>query len=66
MGFQLRCGCVWEKKVLTCYESDAKCIRAGEYISGNVVYCQGKAPQHMFRDIVVHCTFTMRADLLDH
>ena len=26
------CGCVWEeKKGLTCYQSDAKCIRAGEY-----------------------------------
>ena len=27
------CGCVWEKKGLTCYQSDAKCIRAGEYIN---------------------------------
>ena len=25
------CGCVWEKKGLTCYQSDTKCIRAGEY-----------------------------------
>ena len=34
MGFQNMCGCVWEKKGLTCYQSDAKCIRAGEYING--------------------------------
>ena len=27
------CGCVWEKKGLTCYQSDATCIRAGEYIN---------------------------------
>ena len=27
------CGCVWEKKGLTCCQSDAKCIRAGEYIN---------------------------------
>ena len=27
------CGCVWEKKGLTCYQSDTKCIRAGEYIN---------------------------------
>ena len=25
------CGCVWDKKGLTCYQSDAKCIRAGAY-----------------------------------
>ena len=29
------CGCVWEKKGLTCYQSDAKCIRAGEYINAD-------------------------------
>ena len=29
MGFQKMCGCVWEKKGLTCYQYDAKCIRAG-------------------------------------
>ena len=34
MGFQRMCRCVWEKKGLTCYQSDAKCIRAGEYING--------------------------------
>ena len=27
MGFQKMCGCVWEKKGLTCYQSDTKCIR---------------------------------------
>ena len=30
MGFQRMFGCVWEKKGLTCYQSDAMCIRAGE------------------------------------
>ena len=34
------CGCVWEKKGLTCYQSDAKCIRAGEYINA------GRTLQH--------------------
>ena len=34
------CGCVWEKKGLTCYQSDGKCIRAGEYING------GRTLQH--------------------
>ena len=34
MGFQKMCGCVWDKKGLTCHQSDAKCIRAGEYING--------------------------------
>ena len=34
MGIQGRCGCVWEKKGLTCYKSDAKCIRAEEHIDG--------------------------------
>ena len=33
MGFQKMCGCVWEKKGLKCYQSDTKCIRAGEYIN---------------------------------
>ena len=34
------CGGVWEKKGLTCYQSDAKCIRAGEYIiSTQVDHC---------------------------
>ena len=28
------CGCVWEKKGLTCYQCDAKCIRAVEHING--------------------------------
>ena len=33
MEFQKMRGCVWKKKKgLTCYQSDAKCIRAGEYI----------------------------------
>ena len=40
MGFQKMCGCVWEKKGLTCYQSDAKCIRAGEYIN------EGRTLQH--------------------
>ena len=40
MGFQKMCGCVWEKKGLTCYQSDAKCIRAGEYINA------GRTLQH--------------------
>ena len=26
------CGCVWEKKGLTCYQYDAKCIRAGRIL----------------------------------
>ena len=26
------CGCVWEKKGLTCYQSDTTCIGAGKYI----------------------------------
>ena len=34
------CGCVWEKKALACYESDTKCIRAGEYINA------GRTLQH--------------------
>ena len=34
------CGCGWEKKGLTCYQSDAKCIRAGEYINA------GRTLQH--------------------
>ena len=34
------CGCVWEKKGLTCYHSDTKCIRAGEYINA------GRTLQH--------------------
>ena len=34
------CGCAWEKKGLTCYQSDAKCIRAGEYIN------EGRILQH--------------------
>ena len=34
------CGCVWEKKGLTCYQSDTKCIRAGEYINA------GRTLQH--------------------
>ena len=36
MALQRMCGCVWEKKGSTCYQSDAKCIRAGagEYING--------------------------------
>ena len=34
------CGCVWEKKGLTCYQSYAKCIRAGEYINA------GRTLQH--------------------
>ena len=35
MGFRKMCGCVWGKKGLTCYQSDAKCrpIRAGEHIN---------------------------------
>ena len=33
-------GCVWEKKGLTCYQSDAKCIRAGEYFNA------GRTLQH--------------------
>ena len=28
------CGCVWEKKGLTCYQYHAKCIRAGEHTNG--------------------------------
>ena len=28
--------CFWEKKGLTCYQSDATCIRAGEHINGVV------------------------------
>ena len=40
MGFQKMCGCVWEKTVLTCYQSDTKCIRAGEYINA------GRTLQH--------------------
>ena len=40
MGFQKMCGCVWEKNGLTCYQSDAKCIRAGEYINA------GRTLQH--------------------
>ena len=40
MGFQKMCGCVWEKKGLTCYQFDAKCIRAGEYINA------GRTLQH--------------------
>ena len=28
------CGCVWEMEGLICYQYDAKCIRAGEYING--------------------------------
>ena len=29
-GWDFRlCGCLWEKKGLSCYESDAKCILAG-------------------------------------
>ena len=40
MGFQKMCGCVWEKKGLTCYQYDAKCIRAGEYINA------GRTLQH--------------------
>ena len=35
-----RRGCVWEKKGLTCYQYDAKCIRAGEYINA------GRTLQH--------------------
>ena len=27
-------GCVWEKKGLPCYQSDATCIRAGEHTNG--------------------------------
>ena len=34
MGLQRMCGCVWEKKGLTCYQADARCVRAGEYING--------------------------------
>ena len=34
------CGCVWEKNGLTCYHSDTKCIRAGEYINA------GRTLQH--------------------
>ena len=34
------CGCVWEKKGLTCNQSDTKCIRAGEYINA------GRTLQH--------------------
>ena len=34
------CECVWEKKGLTCYQSDAKCIREGEYINA------GRTRQH--------------------
>ena len=30
----------WEKKGLTCYQSDTKCIRAGEYINA------GRTLQH--------------------
>ena len=40
MGFQKMCGCVREKKGLTCYQSDTKCIRAGEYINA------GRTLQH--------------------
>ena len=40
MGFQKMYGCVWEKKGLACYQSDAKCIRAGEYINA------GRTLQH--------------------
>ena len=40
MGFQKMCGCVWEKKGLTCYQSDTACIRAGEYINA------GRTLQH--------------------
>ena len=40
MRFQKMCGCVWEKKGLTCYQSDAKYIRAGEYINA------GRTLQH--------------------
>ena len=32
------CGCVWEKKRLTCYQSDAKCIRAGETLQHKPLY----------------------------
>ena len=39
MGFQKMCGCVWEKKGLTCYQSDAK-VRAGSYINA------GRTLQH--------------------
>ena len=42
MGFQKMCGCVWEKKGLTCYQSDTKCIRAGEYRPINA----GRTQQH--------------------
>ena len=34
------CGCVWEKKGLTCYQPDTKFIRAGEYINA------GRTLQH--------------------
>ena len=40
MGFQKMCGCVWEKNRLICYQSDAKCIRAGENINA------GRTVQH--------------------
>ena len=40
MGFQKMCGCVWEKKGLTCYQADTKCIRAGEYTNA------GRTLQH--------------------
>ena len=40
MVFQNMCGCVWEKKGLTCYQYDAKCLRAGEYINA------GRTLQH--------------------
>ena len=33
MGLQRMCRCVLEKKGSTCYQSDAKCIRAGECIN---------------------------------
>ena len=40
MGSQKMCGCDWEKKGLTCYQSYTKCIRAGEYINA------GRTLQH--------------------
>ena len=33
-GIPEACGCVWEKMGFMCYQYDAKCIRAGEYING--------------------------------
>ena len=45
------CGCVWEKKGLTCYQSDTKCIRAGEYISTQVEHCStSRCPPRKVRE----------------